>query len=143
MGYNTVRMTDKRPDQHQKGFTLTEVIVSLAVFGIVAAAIVGMINFTQEAQRNEVYLSAANTAAKQIIEEARDGQYDVLIPGQTYDKTALVPDTLPSRSASLTVSASTSMPDLKRLDVRVAYKVGVFDRHVDLSAIIGKGGIAQ
>ncbi len=126
---------------YSQGFTLTELVVALAVFGIITISIVSLINVSQEAQRSERYLDLANTAARQIVEQARNGGYDTLVAGQSYTRTDQVSDLLPDRAASLSVSASSDMPDFKRLDVDVSYKVGSLTRHVYSSAIIGKGGI--
>lgn len=133
---------DKFSVRHSsQGFTLTELVVALAVFGIVTVSVISLITVTQEAQRSERSLDLANTAARQIVEQARNGAYDTLTAGQTYDRTALVPAQLPGGAASLTVSASSDMPDFKRLDVDVSYKVGPLTKHTYTSAIIGKGGI--
>lgn len=134
-------MTKLKTKHYSEGFTLTELVVALAVFGIVTVAIINMINLMQQTQRSERYLDMANTAAKQIVEQARNGGYDTLVAGQTYNRTDLVSDLLPGRAASMTVSNSSEMPDFKRLDVDVSYQVGTLTRHVYSSAIIGKGGI--
>lgn len=132
-----------KPTRRHKsqGFTLTELVVALAVFGIVVVAIISLISVSQQAQRSERYLDLANTAARLIVEHARNGGYDALVSGQTYSRTDLVSESLPDRSATLIVSASADMPDFKRIDVDVSYKVGSITRHVYSSAIIGKGGI--
>lgn len=125
----------------QAGFTITEMVVALTLFGLSIITVMGTMNTIQQSQRSERYLDLANTAAKQIIEEARNGGYEALVAGQSYDRTSSVSDTLPGRAATLSVSASTSMPDFKQVDVDVAYNVGSVTRHVYSSAIIGKGGI--
>jgi len=123
------------------GFTLTELIVALAVFGIVTMSVINLITTTQEAQRSEQYLDLANTAAREVVEQARNGGYDALVAGQAYDRTALVSSRLPSGAALMTVSVSNELPDFKRLDVDVSYKVGSLTRHAYASAVVGKGGI--
>ncbi len=131
---------------YSKGFTLTEMVIALALFGIISVSIVNTIGLTQQAQRNERYLDLANTTAKQIIEEARNGQYTALTAstaGISYDRAYDVPSELPNGYANIVVSQSTTMPDFKRVDVTVGYKIGTLDRHVNESAIIGLGGITQ
>lgn len=124
-----------------QGFTLIELVVALTVFGIITGSVISLVTVTQEAQRSERYLDFANTAARQIIEQARNGGYDTLTAGQTYDRTDFVSAQLPGGEASLMVSASTELPDFKRLDVDVSYDTGSLKRHVYASAVIGKGGI--
>ena len=126
----------------EKGFTITEMVVALTLFGLSIITVMGTINTIQQAQRSERYLDLANTAARQIIEEARNGGYEALVVGQTYNRTSSVSTVLPGRGATLQVSASSSLADFKRLDVDVTYTVGTQQRHVYSTAIIGKGGIA-
>lgn len=130
-----------RRSRSSRGFTLIELVVALAVFGIITVSVISLVTVTQEAQRSEHYLDLANTAARQIVEQARNGSYDALQAGETYDRTDFVSEQLPEGEASLQVSASSDLPDFKRLDVDVSYKVGSLTRHAYASAIIGKGGI--
>lgn len=132
----------KRKTRRQAGFTITEMVVALTLFGLAVITIMGTMNTIQQAQRNERYLDLANTAARQIVEEARNGGYDSLAAGQTYDRTSSVASTLPGGAASLAVSASSDLPDMKKLDVDVSYNVGTLTRHVYTTALIGKGGIS-
>ena len=135
-------MLIKRKTKRQEGFTITEMIVALALFGLAVIMIMGTMNTIQQAQRSELYLDLANTAARKIIEEARNGGYDSLTAGQTYDRTSVVSDALPGKTASLSVTASSELPDIKKLNVDVSYKVGTLTRHVYTTALIGKGGIS-
>ena len=135
-------MLAKWRTRQQDGFTITEMIVALSLFGLSVISIMGAMATIQQSQRSERYLDIANTTAKQIIEEARNGGYTSVTAGQSYDRTSSVPASLPSGAATLSVSASDSMPDFKQLDVDVSYKVGNLTKHVYSSAIIGKGGIS-
>ena len=126
----------------QGGFTITEMVVALSLFGLSIIMIMGTMTTLQETQRNERYLDHANASAREIIEAARNGGYDTLIAGQTYDRSTSVSDLLPGRAASLTVAASSDMPDIKQIDVDVSYQVGTATRHVYSTALIGKGGVA-
>lgn len=131
-----------RKMKRQNGFTITEMVVALALFGLAVITIMGTMSTLQQAQRSERYLDLANTAARQIIEEARNGGYDSLVAGQVYDRTSVVSDVLPGRSASLSVTASSELPDMKKLSVDISYNVGLYTRHVYTTALIGKGGIS-
>ncbi len=137
-------MTLMTKKTHQQGFTITEAIVTLAIFGIMTLAVVGGISATQAAQRNEHYLDIANTTARQIIEESRNGQFATLTTsGSPYDRTSRVPSTLPQGRATMVVSQSGDMPNFKRLDVTVSYTIGSYTRDVVQTAYIGEGGITQ
>lgn len=117
-------------------------VVSLALFGLMIVAVMGAMAVIQQTQRSEQYLDLANTAARKIIEEARNGGYDSLTAGETYVRTTSVSEQLPGRSASLKVSASSDLPDIKKLEADVSYSVGSTTRHVYMTALIGKGGIS-
>lgn len=134
-------MPQRLSTRHQVGFTITEMVVALALFGLIIVAIMGVMGTLQQAQRSERYLDLANTAARKIVEEARNGGYDALTVG-THNLTSSVTDALPGRGASLTVGASSDLPEIKKLEVDVSYKVGTATRHVYTTALIGKGGIA-
>lgn len=127
--------------QQQTGFTITEMVVSLALFGLLVVGIMSMMGALQQTQRNEKYLELANTVAEDIVEAARNGEYSALTAGQTYDRTSRVPEELPGGVASMAVSSTTTLPDLKRVEVDVSYEVGTVTRHVYATALIGQGGI--
>lgn len=135
-------MTILRKAKRQQGFTITEMVVALALFGLTVVMVMGTMSTIQQAQRSEAYLDLANTAAREIIEDARNGGYDTLVAGQAYDRTSLVTEDLPGRGASLAVTASSDLPDIKKVDVDVSYNVGALTRHVYMTALIGKEGIA-
>lgn len=116
-------------------------VVSLALLGLLVVGIMSMMGAMQQSQRSEQYLEWANTAAEDIVEGARNGEYSSLTAGQTYDRTSRVSEDLPGRAASMTVSSTTSLPDLKRVEVDVSYTVGTATRHVYTTALIGQGGI--
>ena len=128
--------------QRQAGFTITEMVVSLALFGLSIIAIFGIMNSTQLTQRSEASLDLANAAARQIIEAARNGGYNSLVAGQTYNRTSMLPEELSGGSATLAVTLSTDMPDIKRIDVDVSYPVGTLTRHVYSTALIGSKGLS-
>lgn len=135
------RMATKRRGC-EYGVTIVEVIVALVLFGVMMIALTLMISAMQQSQRNEQYLDLANTAAKAIIEDARNGKYDALNPGSTYTRTDMVSDRLPSKSASLEVTQPTAYADHKQVKVTVSYLVGSEPKSVVMTAMISeRGGI--
>lgn len=127
--------------KRQEGFTITEMVVALALFGLAVITIMGTMSTLQQAQRSERYLDLANTAARKLVEQARNGSYDGLALG-TQNVKSFVSDDLPGKDATMTVSTSSTLPDIKKIDVDVSYKIGNYTRHVYTTALIGKGGIA-
>ena len=108
-------MLIKRTTKRQDGFTITEMVVALALFGLAVVTIMGTMNTLQQAQRSERYLDLANTAARKIVEQSRNGSYDGLAVG-TYNLASSVTDELPGKGATLVVSSSSSLPDIKKLE---------------------------
>lgn len=137
-------MIQWRAKQHiegQKGLTVVEMIVALTLFGLSVIAIIGTMATIQQAQQNERYLDLANTGAREIIERVRNGGYDALAVGG-HDFTSYLPASLPGRVATLTVSVSSDLPDIKKLELQVGYDVGLQKRYVYSTALIGKGGLS-
>lgn len=135
------RRAIKQRTEGQKGLTVVEMVVAVTLFALFVVAITGTMNTIQQAQRSERYLDLANTAAREIIERVRNGGYDAIAVG-SHDFTTSVPEAIPGRAATLTVSATSDLPDIKKLEVDVSYDIGTLKRHVYMTALIGKGGIA-
>ena len=115
--------------------------MAMGVFGLVMVAVIGMISANQQAQVQGRYYDIAASSARRIVETARNGGYDSLVAGQTYSRTASLPEGLPGGAASMTISMPTGATEVKRIDVDVSYTVGATTRHAYSSAMIGKGGI--
>lgn len=131
----------KQHRDSQKGLTVVEMVVAVTLFALFVVAITGTMNTIQQAQRSERYLDLANTAAREIIEKVRNGGYDAVAVGN-HDFTTSVPEAVPGRAATLTVTSSSDLPEIKKLEVDVSYDVGTLKRHVYMTALIGKGGIS-
>lgn len=135
------RRAIKQRTKSQAGLTVVEMVVAVTLFGLFVVAITSTMNTIQQAQRSERYLDLANTAAREIIEKVRNGGYDAVTVG-SHNFTSSVSEAVPGRAATLTVTSSSDLPDIKKLDVDVSYDVGTLKRHVYMTALIGKGGIS-
>jgi len=126
----------------QAGFTIVELVVTIAVVGVATAGLSSLFVSTQAIQRKTTYVDTATRAAQREIEDLRNDNYSSLTPGQTIDFTAQLPATLP-RGSTGTVQVSQPATDLRRVDVTVSFTSGGSQRNITLSSLIGVIGITQ
>lgn len=125
-----------------EGFTLVELLISIAVISIACIGIASLFYTIQYTQRQSMYHDTATRAAQRQIEVLRNSSYNNLTDGQTIAFTDDLPDILPgNKSGSVRVSEPT--PGLKRVDVSVEYYDNGRHREVEMSSYIGVIGIAQ
>jgi prepilin-type N-terminal cleavage/methylation domain-containing protein len=127
--------------QNQIGFTIIELIVTIIVFGFVAAGLAEIFVSVTNVQRNANYLQIATTAAQSEVESLRNNNYDQ-IPNGNINFTNHLPTNLP-KPCSGTVVVSQPITDLKRVDVTVTYNQDGHNNSVVLSSLIGIIGISQ
>jgi prepilin-type N-terminal cleavage/methylation domain-containing protein len=127
--------------KNNSGFTLVEIVVTIAVLGITTAAISSVFISIRNIQQQNKYLDIANRAANRQIESLRNDSYASLAAGSTIDFTSSVPTTLPDRTGSAIISSPA--PDLRRVDATVTYKAQGKTRTVTISSLIGEIGITQ
>ncbi len=126
----------------QRGFTLTEIVVTLVVMGVIMGGLGTLFIGVQRIQAQATYTEVANRAAQRQVESLRNGNYNNLTNGQTITFTDELPDTLPS-GATGTVAVSEPIAGLKKVDVTVAYTYAGATRNITLSSLIGVLGITQ
>ncbi len=128
--------------RHQGGFTIVELLVTIAIIGIAAASLTSMFISIRNIQQRTVYADTATRAAQREIETLRNDNYASLTPGQTIDFSSQLPAGLPPGSSG---SAEVSQPatDLRRVDVTVTYPLGGKQHNTTLSSLIGVIGITQ
>lgn len=127
--------------QKEKGFTLVELVVSIAIIGVVVTTVTGLFMMVHSIQRRSLYLEVATRAAQREMESLRNNNYNNLTPGQTINFTNDLPSTLRNKSGTVEVSEPT--PGLKRVDITVGYDEGSTPKEVKLSSLIGVLGITQ
>lgn len=126
----------------EEGFTLVELMATIAVLGIAVLGISTLYYNTQYIQRQSSHLDSATRAAQTEIEILRNNSYNALTPGDTISFTNALPSDLPA-SASGTVVVSQPKQGLRRVDVTVAYTDSGKAQSVTLSSLIGVIGIGQ
>ncbi len=123
------------------GFTLVELVVSIAVIGIVVTSVVSLFGSIQSTQRRTAYTESATRAAQREMESLRNNNYNNLTAGQSIDFTSQLPLSLKDRSG--TVAVSEPSPGLKRVDISVVYYEGTSRQEINLSSLVGILGITQ
>lgn len=126
----------------KNGFTLVELIATIAVLGIVAIGVANMFYTIQSVQRKANLLDRATRAAQSQVEVLRNNSYNSLTNGVPIDFSDSLPDSLPAGSTG-TVAVSEPSPGLKRVDVTVSYDDGNNQQSVSLSSLIGVIGLSQ
>jgi prepilin-type N-terminal cleavage/methylation domain-containing protein len=124
------------------GFTIIELIVTILVFGFVAAGLTEVFLGVTNVQRNAGYLQSATTAAQTEVESLRNNNYDQLPNGQNINFTSQLPSNLPAPRSG-TVAISQPIAGVKRVDVTVTYTQDSHTETVELSSLIGIIGISQ
>ncbi len=124
------------------GFTLVELLVTIAVIGITTASLTSLFISIRNIQAQTTYADLATRAAAREIESLRNDNYASLTPGQSIDFTSQLPSGLP-RGSTGSVQVSQPAPDLRRVDVTITYNSNGKQRNVKLSSLIGVIGITQ
>lgn len=126
----------------QAGFTIVELLVTIAIVGITTASLASLFISIHKVQQQTIYVDSATRAAQREIEVLRNDNYASLTPGQTIDFTADLPSNLP-RGSTGSVSVSQPSTDLRRVDVTVTFTESGKQRNITLSSLIGVIGITQ
>lgn len=126
----------------ETGFTIVELLVTIAIIGITAGSLASLFISIRNIQQQTVYADSATRAAQREIESLRNDNYSALTPGQTIDFTSQLPNSLPPGSSG-TVQVSQPSTDLRRVDVTVTYKSDGNQHDTTLSSLIGVIGITQ
>jgi prepilin-type N-terminal cleavage/methylation domain-containing protein len=125
----------------QAGFTLVEVLVTIAVSAIVIATLSSVVtSFVHVAQRGR-YLNLANSFVESEVEALRNGGYNSLTIGTTSLTSSLPAQLPPGSTASMTVTNPS--PGIKQIDISVAYKDQGQTNSYAYTTYIGELGVGQ
>lgn len=126
----------------ESGFTLVELIVAIAVMGLVVVGLTNLYISIETTQRKSQRLEVATRAGERQIESLRNSQYNNLTPGVDINFTNDLPADLPAPRSGVVVVTEPE-DGLRRVDVTITYKDGVGTRTVKQSSLIGVIGIGQ
>ncbi|HVX24341.1 MAG TPA: prepilin-type N-terminal cleavage/methylation domain-containing protein [Candidatus Saccharimonadales bacterium] len=126
---------------NESGLTLVELLVAIALAGVVAVSLNTVsTTFIHTAQRGR-YLNLANSFAESKVEALRNQGYNSLALGQT-SLTSQLPDQLPlGRSATMTVSTQSS--GIKQVDLSISYPDQGQTLTYGYTTYIGELGVGQ
>ncbi len=129
-------------NKDQSGFTLIELIVTIAVTGLILGGIVNVYIGIQAMQRKTYHLELATRAGERQVESLRNSHYASLEPGVPIDFSSELPDDLANPKTGV-VEVSEPSDGLRRVDITITYKDGSRTQTVKQSSLIGVIGIAQ
>jgi prepilin-type N-terminal cleavage/methylation domain-containing protein len=125
----------------QSGFTIIELLISIAVFGVVIPGLVALINGINDLNDRARDLSVINGLVENKVESLRSISF-VGINNGTVDFTSELPATIGGpKSANYTVSsASTS---LKQIDINISYQDNGTTKNINYRTYLGELGVGQ
>lgn len=124
-----------------EGFTLVELLVSIAVGAIVVASMNVLVTGYLHVSQRGRYLSAANSFIEGTVEALRNSGYNAVATGTTSLTSALPSVLPPSRSASMIVTLPSN--GLKKVDLTVSYKDQGVTQTYSYTTYIGELGVGQ
>lgn len=131
----------KRLKSNQKGFTLVELLVAIAVGAIVTGSLSQVVtSYVHTAQRGR-YLNLANSYVEAKVEALRNQGYNSLSTGTTSLTSELPTQLPPSRSGSMTVASPSG--GIKQVDISVSYKDQGQTNSYSYTTYIGELGVGQ
>lgn len=123
------------------GFTIVEILVSIAVAGVVIISLSQVVTtYVHLAQRGR-YLNLANAYVEAKVEALRNLGFNSLSPGTTNLTSELSTQLPPTRSASMTVG--NPVDGLKQVDITVSYPDQGKTQTLSYTTYIGELGVAQ
>ena len=116
-------MVNSQHSHTKSGFTIVEVIVVLAVFGVGIIMLSSLMSSLQFAQRNSLYLDIATQAARAKIESIRNSEFSTITNGASFQSE--LPSALPpGTTATVGVSVPANSPSAKLITATVTYPIG-------------------
>lgn len=125
----------------QKGFTVIEVLIGIAVFAIIMPSIIIAVVGVGRLNNRAALLTRANIVAENKIESLRSAGYNSLD-----EETVVFTDELDSafpepRTASYTVTSTVT--GVKEITVNIQYKDQGRDRSLAFKSLMSELGVAQ
>ncbi|HVC36353.1 MAG TPA: prepilin-type N-terminal cleavage/methylation domain-containing protein [Candidatus Dormibacteraeota bacterium] len=123
------------------GFTIVELLVSIAVGAIVIASLNQLVSGYLHVSQRGRYLSLANSYVEGKVEALRNIGYNSLVAG-SYSLTSQLPSQLPpSRSGTMQITAPAT--GLKQIDITLSYQDQGLTNSYSYTTYIGELGVGQ
>lgn len=141
MVYLTGKVGNSVAKKSEKGFTIIELLVAIAVVGILVPTLVGFVNTLNRFNDRARDMSIINSLAENKIEGLRSVGFSGLNNG-TVAFTGELPATIGSpKSATYTITSPNSA--IKQVDVTVTYRDHGTNQTVNYRTYIGELGVGQ
>lgn len=123
------------------GFTLVEVLVAIAVAGVIILSLSSVTTSYLALSQRGRYLNLVNSFAEAKVEALRNGGFNALANGTT-TITGELPQQLP-RGKTAVMTVTSPSPDLKQVVISVTYNDEGKNRTLNYSTYIGELGVGQ
>lgn len=125
----------------ESGFTIIELLIAIAVVGILVPTLIGFVNTLNRLNDRTRDLAIVNSLAENKIESLRSIGYSGVNDG-TVSFTGELPDTLGNpKSASYTVT--TPNPGIRQVDLTITYDDHGKNQSVKYKTYVGELGVGQ
>ncbi|HSX45609.1 MAG TPA: prepilin-type N-terminal cleavage/methylation domain-containing protein [Candidatus Saccharimonadia bacterium] len=131
----------KKKQIGSRGFTIVELLVCIAVAGILIGALSSVVNNYLHLGQRGRYLNLANSYVEAKVEALRNVGYNGLSIGTTSVTGELPTQLPPSRSGSMTVSSPSG--GIKQVDLTVSFKDQGQTQSYSYTTYIGELGVGQ
>lgn len=125
----------------QAGFTLVEILVSIALAAVVAASLNAVTTGYLHLSQRSRYLSLANAFAEAKVEALRNSGYNSIALGSTNITGELSTQLPPSRNATLNITKP--LGGIKQVDISVSYQDQAQTNTLNYTTYIGELGVGQ
>lgn len=129
------------PVKGQRGFTIIELLIVIAIFGIVMPTLAAGVNNLTVLNNRARDLSLANLIAENKAEQLRNAGYNSLTPGTISFSSELPNELAGPKSASYTVTNPTA--GLLEITVEINYRDYSQTKTVNYKTIVGELGVGQ
>lgn len=125
----------------ENGFTIIELLVAIAVVGILVPTLVGFVNSLNRINDRAHDLAIINSLAENKVESLRSMGFTALNDGST-DFSSQLPPTIGSpKTASYSVVSENS--SIKRIDIEITYNDHGDNKTMTYRTYVGEIGVGQ
>lgn len=147
-GYNylayailSLTKVDRVAKKTEQGFTIIELLVAIAVIGVLIPTLIGFVNTLNRFNDRARDLALVNSLAENKVEALRSAGYTGLNNGTTSFSSELSTSLGSPKSASYTVS--TPNTGIKQVDIVISYNDHGSTQTVNYRTYIGELGVGQ